>query len=142
MRLTDAPQQKKRATATFGSDIRLLAFGGSMVAGQYCTEGRLRPHSRPPPNASCAFPARLGKALASWCSVQPRLAHSNPLKVDVINLAHGGTTTVSMLPLLPAAVAPFAGDAEAGLPTLVLWDFSINVRARSGQLIPTVPDTC
>ena len=94
---------------------QLVALGGSMVAGQLCNDGEAT-------NANCAYPHRLAAALDALAGATK--APAAPLAFT--SLASGGTSSLSTLASLGPLLAPFGADAAAGLPTLLVVDFSAN----------------
>ena len=90
-----------------------------MLAGSDCVDG-ISPKFSP----SCTYSRRFADGLASiFGSEGPSDAHGS---LDWVSLASGGTTTAGVLPSLSALLQPYAGDAAAGLPTLLLVDYSAN----------------
>jgi hypothetical protein len=111
------------------SRARLIALGGSLMAGAGCNDG-----IAPPESAACTYPKRLVDLLRQ----HGLNGHGSVLSntgLEWNSLAVGGRTTVGMLPELPAVLAPYASDAAEGLPTLLLLDFSVNDAADSHESV-------
>lgn len=98
-------------------DLRLLVFGGSMLAGG-CCDDRKEPRWSP----TCTYAKRFADSVARHY----RRADGTLPVIEYQSLAAGGTTTEGVLPSLPALIGRFGDDAAAGVPTLLLVDYSVN----------------
>ena len=100
--------------------LRVLALGGSLLAGSDCVDG-VHPAFSP----ACAYPKRLAGALQALYGAA----------VDWVSIATGGLTTSGALSSLPSLLAPYAPPASPdtnsshgarGLPTILVLDYSVN----------------
>ena len=97
---------------------RVVALGGSMLGGAECDDGVHKPWS-----ATCAYPRRFVSAL------EQIHRKDQAAQIDFVNLAMGGTTSISVLPSLPVmitSVVEMDQELDLPLPTLVIIDYSVN----------------
>lgn len=117
--MASASARADRPPAEAGAfDARLLVLGGSMLAGGGCDQPGL-----PRWSPGCTYSKRFLDALARYYRAPGARAGA---RVDFVSLASGGTTTEGVLPSLPAQIGQFGDEAEAGVPTLLLVDYSVN----------------
>ncbi|KAJ1629430.1 hypothetical protein T492DRAFT_873388, partial [Pavlovales sp. CCMP2436] len=102
-------------------ELRVLVFGGSMLAGG-CCDDRVEPRWSP----TCTYAKRMVDALARNYRRAGTDGPGALPRIEYQSLAAGGTTTEGVLPSLPALIGRFGDDADAGMPTLLLFDYSVN----------------
>lgn len=103
-------------------ELRVLVLGGSMLAGG-CCDDRIEPRWSP----TCTYAKRFVDALARNYRRMTATGVPGALpRIEYQSLATGGTTSEGVLPSLPAMIGRFGEDAAAGMPTLLLVDYSVN----------------
>ena len=118
---------------------QLIALGGSMLAGSECHDNSLPERSEP---AACAYPKRFADALCA--ALAQGTSGRSPEGRDCLDwrsLALGGTTSISVLPVLPTMLNAVLADGDASStgggerggerggtppPALILIDYSAN----------------
>jgi len=92
---------------------RIISVGGSMIAGVDCADASLG-HEHSP---NCAFPQRVVNTLVKDIGARD---------LDLVSLATGGMTMRAQLPGLPLLLQSYGEEARAGVPTLLIIDYSAN----------------
>ena len=111
--------QRWSAAASCGHRVRVVCLGDSLLAGgarfgaySYRFVGELSTYLRP--SAQQESCRHAGSAFAQ---------SANGSRIQFVSLAKGGTSTEADLPLVGTNLAPYMDD---GVPTLLLFDHSIN----------------
>ena len=136
--LRGAASVRSAAVSQRAGTARIIALGGSMLAGSGCVDGTEPPHS-----ATCTYSNRLMQGLSAVRADRSRgtrVDHEGDAPSDAadsiewVSLARGGLTTSSSLPSLPSLLEPYTEADARSMPTLLLVDFSVNDALEGGAI--------
>ena len=112
--------RKLDATLKLQKTVRIVALGGSMVAGMGCSDRNVSAWASGPLRA-CSYPDRFANLLRD-----AHYSEAHGSNISYVNRATGGTTTAAALPMMDSLLTTDVEAPTVEYPDLLLIDYSLN----------------